>query len=874
MSKQDLYSIIPIVGKKLIEKENSKNNVVDNKVTGTMTVEDILPFEDIYEDIVKISNGKYRAIVKTNAISLDDMDLEDKNLVLDIYADFISGLTKAHQVYVPSFTLDLRENETRLKKRYDEEDDFVREWIDDDIEFQKSLVEENDIIDTQFYIVFEVDFEKPNKDQSKDFLKAKKMLKKQVKFASDQLESIGLYIEQLNREDIGRLYYYSLNPFFAGVQEPNFENNMVAGLTIEGEDKKKRRRKNKNVMLDEDFDIDNVNDNKKETTYLRDGGITFKNKIVSYNVNDKESGEYIKLGSTYVTIYEIYDYPTNMSKLWAKKLYNFRENIDISMHVTPIKTSEITKELDRAAINYGSANIDAKTGEKRKATTTIQKKMERSSEDVDRIIDELDSGEQSLYHFSMYVLVKEKSLERLEETCLDLESVIGSMRVQFRKCSDNMRDALITVLPFGLDRLGTTRNMLTKGVANAFPFTNFSFTHKDGFFLGTHKYNQTLVNFNPFQLENANGSIMGCSGGGKSTVLKKIIKGLITTMDIKVRVVDPEGENIKFAEDIGATIIDYYVGSKDKINVFDLEPDDEIVSLIKPQINFVKIFLNKIMEIEKDDKSKIDYSLIKLYEKFGFTDDKETYWDDDNKNTNEDKFTFARKKRKAPELYDLYELWNSNELEAVIGDTRKLAADLREWTRLGSNDMFDGQTTADLSSKRIYFNLKHLDKSVKPAAIFVLFQKLWDLVRKNPLEYEAIINEEVHHLLRDDDMGEYIYELNKRIRKYGGASIYATQNITDFMKTKWGPEILKNCSWGILVKQNKKDIEPILECFEMTRSEAVKMTRFNRDKGEAYLLADKFRIPINVRLSNKEMRTFTTKTSDLIALSKEEENAS
>ncbi|MNP52188.1 AAA-like domain protein [compost metagenome] len=119
-------------------------------------------------------------------------------------------------------------------------------------------------------------------------------------------------------------------------------------------------------------------------------------------------------------------------------------------------------------------------------------------------------------------------------------------------------------------------------------------------------------------------------------------------------------------------------------------------------------------------------------------------------------------------------------------------------------------------------------------------------------------------------MGEYVYELNKRIRKYGGASIYATQNITDFMKTKWGPEIIKNCSWSVLVKQNKKDIEPILECYEMTRSEAVRMTKFNRDKGEAYLIADKFRIPINVRLSDKEMRVFTTKTSDLKRIAKED----
>jgi type IV secretory pathway VirB4 component len=156
-----------------------------------------------------------------------------------------------------------------------------------------------------------------------------------------------------------------------------------------------------------------------------------------------------------------------------------------------------------------------------------------------------------------------------------------------------------------------------------------------------------------------------------------------------------------------------------------------------------------------------------------------------------------------------------------------------------------------------------MDKVVRSTGILVLYHKLWDMVRQDPSEEECIVTDEFHVIARDDESAEYVYDSNKRIRKYGGSNIFSTQDVQDYMKTKWGPEILKNCSWSILLKQNKLDIEVLQDMYQMTRSEAMKMTKFNRNKGEAYLVADQFRIPINIRLSNKLYELSTTKVKDL-----------
>ena len=864
MAVKDVVSIIPVIGKKL-EKKVENKQVSKEKYILDKTVEQEIPFQKIYGNIVKVKDGKYLAYARTNAISLDDMDEEDQDVILSGYSEYLNGVTRSYQVYIPSYTLDIREQIEKIDKRIEEEDDKdIIDWLEDEKRLQIKVREENEVIDTQFYFVFKTEF-KPTGNEENDYLKAKKELMKIYKTASDELQGIGLHLKMLNYEEIGKLYYYSMNPFAAGIQEPEFSNNTV----IESQ---KYKVKKKEKELHEDEEIFSIKE--KETNHLENGGIDFKGKIAPYSINDKLDPDYIKVGSAYMTIYEIYDYPKYPPRLWAKKLYKYRNNIDISIYIEPVKTSEVIKELDKAAIEYGSSMIDERTGEIRKAVTSIEKKMIATSTDISRTLDELEGGEQSYFQYSHFIMAKAKSVEELEDTCYELENVLGSMRVLFRKTSENMRNALWTVLPFGENRLGTKRSMLTSGVANGFPFTNYNFSHKDGVFIAINKYNMNFIYFDPWELDNANGVILGCPGAGKTTTLYKLEKGLSVVKDIKLRVIDPEGEQVRkrlingreisFAESIGGEVIDYYVGSKHKINILEPEPDDEVESLIKPTINFVKLFLKKIMvDLQKSDINKLDYSLIYLYNKFGFYDDKETYYDDRRKS--DSNFYLGRPKRKAPELYDLYQLWyeEPEELKNVVGETRHLANQLREWTRLGTNDLFDGQTNVDFKKKRIFFNLKRLDKEVKNIGMLVLYHKLWTMQIQNYAEEEVDITDEAHVVMKDDEIAEYVYDSNKRIRKYGGANIFSTQNVTDFTKSKWGPEIIKTCSWSIILKQNKIDADIIKDIYQMTRSEALKTTRFNRDKGEAYLVADKFRIPINVLLSEKEYEMTTTKIKDI-----------
>ena len=204
--------------------------------------------------------------------------------------------------------------------------------------------------------------------------------------------------------------------------------------------------------------------------------------------------------------------------------------------------------------------------------------------------------EKSFFHFSLFVLVKAKSLEELDEECIELENILGSMRLMFRKCTNNMRNALWSVMPFGANFLGTARNMLTTGIVNSFPFMNYTFSHKNcdkSFFFSIQKHNSTLIHFNPWELINPHFGILGISGSGKGVASKKVLKGLTTILDIPLTYIDIQGETVlkvydhinhkdtSFAESINATVYDYSVGGKNKLNLLEPLPDPEKDSLIK-----------------------------------------------------------------------------------------------------------------------------------------------------------------------------------------------------------------------------------------------------------------------------------------------------
>ena len=94
------------------------------------------------------------------------------------------------------------------------------------------------------------------------------------------------------------------------------------------------------------------------------------------------------------------------------------------------------------------------------------------------------------------------------------------------------------------------RNVLTNGLVATYPFISSSIFDENGIYIGTNIYNNSLVfidRYDTKKYKNANLSIFGTSGAGKSFYTKLLILRNIL-LSIEQYVIDPDLSLIHISE--------------------------------------------------------------------------------------------------------------------------------------------------------------------------------------------------------------------------------------------------------------------------------------------------------------------------------------
>lgn len=96
----------------------------------------------------------------------------------------------------------------------------------------------------------------------------------------------------------------------------------------------------------------------------------------------------------------------------------------------------------------------------------------------------------------------------------------------------------------------------------------------------------------------------------------------------------------------------------------------------------------------------------------------------------------------------------------------------------------------------------------------------------------------------------------KRIRKYGGGLIVATQNVSDFLASgRWGTAIINNCEFQHFLGLKSQDIKMLTKELEMDFS-AKELKILKKDKAQGhgiFILKDRKRIEMQTDCSPDEL---------------------
>jgi len=227
----------------------------------------------------------------------------------------------------------------------------------------------------------------------------------------------------------------------------------------------------------------------------------------------KVSQESITLGNRLVKSFFIFSYPRYLSTAWLASAINLDISMDISMFMHPIETGFILKKLRRRVTEVQSEIMD----EEAKGLVR-NPELETAFQDMERLRDRLQTAQEKMFRFALYITVYAENVEELREIQTTLRSIFESRLMYIKPALYQQKEGFHSCLPYGLDMLGVHNMMNTEPLSAVFPFVSFDLSSNEGIMYGMNRHNNSLILFDRFSMENANETIFATSGSGKSIV--------------------------------------------------------------------------------------------------------------------------------------------------------------------------------------------------------------------------------------------------------------------------------------------------------------------------------------------------------------------
>ena len=460
-----------------------------------------------------------------------------------------------------------------------------------------------------------------------------------------------------------------------------------------------------------------------------------------------------------------------------------------------------------------------------------------------RLRDQLQRGQEKFFHFGLYFTVYTDDPAKIKKTQANLESILGGKLVLTKSADLQQEHAFNSVLPICTDELEINRNMNTSPLSTSFPFTSSELTSNEGILYGLNRHNDSLVIFDRFSLENANATIFAKSGAGKSYAIKlEILRSMMLGTDVIV--IDPENEYEKLCEVVGGSILKVSLNSDRRINPFDLpqplkdeiqKPGDLLRSNIISLHGLFNLMLGKL---DPTQEGILDKALLDTYALKGINMDTENPGAID-----------------PPTMEDLQDV-----LEGMAG-AESIADRLQKYTRGTFAGLFNQPTNIDMSGGLVVFQIRDLEDSLRPIAIYVILNFIWNRVRSS-LKKRILVIDEAWSLLQHEDSAKFLYGLVKRARKYYLGVTTITQDVEDFMKSDYGKPIISNSSLQLLLKQSPSSIEALQKTFNLTEGE--KYLLLNSGVGQGIFFAGLKHVAIQIIASYTEDKIITTNLEEIL----------
>ncbi|MDA1168770.1 MAG: ATP-binding protein [bacterium] len=553
----------------------------------------------------------------------------------------------------------------------------------------------------------------------------------------------------------------------------------------------------------------------------------------AFKVNTKS----IEIDGKFATTIYVTTYPRYLDTNWFASIVNFDVEFDVAMFIYPQDSATILKELRKRITQVStSISMQAEQGKVR------DPQLETAYQDIEELRDRLVQGTERFYQYGLYITVYANSEEELDDILSQVEVLLEGRLIYAKPALFQMEQGFDSTLPLGHDTLVVNTNMNTSPLSTSFPFVSSDLTSNSGVLYGINLHNSSLVLFDRFSLENANMVIFAKSGAGKSyTVKLEILRSLMFGTEIIV--IDPEQEYRYLAEAVGGAYLQIAIASDHRINPFDLPTlgeDENPEAVLRENITRLIGLISLMVEgMTAEEQSIVDNALWETYALKDIT--RGAKWD----------------KPEVPTLQDFYNITKDME------GGKNVATRLQRFVEGTFAGVFNRATNIDLDQQLIVFNIRDMEEELRPIAMYVVLGFIWNRIRSQ-LKRRILVVDEAWIMMRNEESAKFLFSMAKRARKYYLGVTTITQDISDFLGSKYGKPIVTNSSIQLLLRQSPAAIDALSELFYLTDHEKFRL--LESDVGEGIFFAGLKHVAIKVVASYAEDQVITSDPQQILAI--------
>lgn len=528
-----------------------------------------------------------------------------------------------------------------------------------------------------------------------------------------------------------------------------------------------------------------------------------------------------KVDGTEAAVLAVSDYPLRVKNAWGAELFNI-PNTKVVMHIKPVDKFKAIRRIDKCIGEMETKRIIADKASEANSAQTHRATM-------DELLNALQTENESLFDVTVTVTAYnykgndnyKKNARRAMLTGNFRPSTLYGLQIEgFKSASVSPVSTLKS----------QERGINSSSLAATFPFVRTFVMDDGGIMLGENNKSGYPFIFNLWKrgnlYQNSNAMVIGKSGSGKTTFLKVLIHNEWAN-GTRVIILDPEAEYLALTRNLYGNVINVGNAREGRINPFhiykilteDGKAADSKVTFnthLKMLESFFKIVL---ADAPLDVIELINNLVVETYERMGITEKT------DCSNFPADYFPLFS------DLLDTLQSKDREKMDALTQrDMRTAELYLQKFVSGRYSDIWNAPSTLQVSANLIDFDFQSLfankNNVVANAQMLLVFRFIEQEVinareqNRNGANLRTLIIADEAHLYIDPKFPialDFFYSMSKRIRKYNGSFIPATQNIADWnaneeLRGKTSA-IIKNSQYTFIFKLSAPDMKDVLDVY-------------------------------------------------------------